>query len=367
MYSSLPTDQRQKHPYHMYEEIKAQPQAVGRSLSLAAQHAPDVLGALGRARRVFLTGCGTSLHAAQGGAWLLRSFTRGRIDAQAIPAYELVTYLFGLGPGDAVLAVTHSGATTMTLRALERARRCGADTLVVTGFPASEAADLAHHVLPTGYADEKSWAHTASYTSALTTLAALANDLAHSEERLDLSPLPEIVLEALQIEEMAHRVAAGALVAERYRGPARFVVVGAGPNAITAQEAVLKLLETSYIQASAFELEQMLHGPLAAVTPDTLVLVLAPPGGCTDRATELVRAARTLGTTPVVLVGSDNAESFPEAHRLLLPDLPEALSPIPYIVPLQFLAYFLAVGKGLNPDLLHRDDERYRAARACYP
>lgn len=366
MYSELPPDVRHRHPYHMYEEIKAQPEAVRRSLALAAERGGEVSRVAAQARRVFLAGCGTSFHAARIGAWFLRAFSRGNIDARGVQSYEFATYHQGLRPDDVVIAVTHSGTTVMTLQALEMADRAGAETISVTGFPDSPATALARHVLPTGYAGEKSWAHTVSYTAALTSLAAIANSLAEPEERLDLSPLPDVVADALQLEEMAHRVAAGALMGERYHEPSRIVLIGGGPNATTAREGVLKILETSYCQASAFELEEMLHGPLAAVVPETLLILIAPPGRSSERAAELARAARAIGTVPVVLVGSENANAFVEAHRLLMPDLPEVLSPLPYVVPLQLFSYFLAVGKGHNPDLLHRDNERYRAARAQY-
>jgi glucosamine--fructose-6-phosphate aminotransferase (isomerizing) len=171
---------------------------------------------------------------------------------------------------------------------------------------------------------------------------------------------------ALGLEEMTHRLAGNAILAERQGGPLRIVLVGGGPNIATAYEANLKLLETSYIDAAAYPLEEMLHGPLAAVTAETLFFLIAPPGKSTDRAAELARAVGTIGPTPVVLCGDDNAGSFDGCHRLLLPEVPEVLSPLPYIVPLQLFSYFLAVGKGYNPDLLHREDERYRAARGQY-
>jgi len=361
-----PADARTKHPYFMYEEIKAQPEAVARSLSLAEERGADAVQTIARGRRIFLTGCGTSFHAAQVGAWFFHSFAQGKIDARAVQAYELATYMPGLRPDDVLVAVSHSGTTTMTLRAVHHARRVGADTVLVTGFPDGDGAVAGGTVLPTGYSEEKSWAHTASYTAAISSLAALANALAEPAERLDLSPLPDIVREALQLEEMAHRVAASTILVERYREPARIVLVGAGPNVATAQEGALKLQETSYVPAVAFELEEMLHGPLAAVTSDTLLIILAPAGASTQRALDLVRAARALETVPVVLGGGDAIEAFDGAHRLILSDLPEVLSPIPYVVPLQFFSYFLAVGKDINPDLLRRDDERYRAARAQY-
>jgi glucosamine--fructose-6-phosphate aminotransferase (isomerizing) len=165
---------------------------------------------------------------------------------------------------------------------------------------------------------------------------------------------------------MAHRLAASAIVTERYREPAEMVLVGGGPNAATASEAVLKLLETSYARATAVELEEMLHGPLAAVTPESLVIVIAPAGRSLDRAIELTRALSALEVAPIVLTDEGHADSFDEHHRLLLPDVPETISPIPFVVPLQLFAYYLAVGRGANPDLLHRDDERYLAARGQY-
>lgn len=366
MYSDLPANGRTQHPYHMYDEIKEQPNVVRDALQSAAEHGDGVGRLVAGARRLFLVGSGTSLYAAQGGAWMFRSFSRGKIDARAMQAYEFATYFPGLRPDDVVIAVSHSGASTMTRRALERARRTGAETVAVTGFPGSPVAALASRVLPTGYEQERSWAHTASYTATLTCLAGVANALAEPEERLDLRPLPEVLAEALQLEELAHRLAASLLLAEQSGTPARIVLVGGGPNAATAREGELKLLETSYVQASSFELEQTLHGPLAAVTPETLLLMIAPEGNSVDRAVELSRAAQQLGVTPVVLTCGDCAGRFEDAHCLVLPDVPEVLSPIAALVPLQLFSYFLAVGKGLNPDLIHRDDERYRAARAAY-
>lgn len=366
MYSDPPGDARASHPFHMYDEITAQPEAVRRALQESQEHGVGAVRALAGARRIFVAGCGTSFHAAQCGAWFLEAFSAGKLEARAVQAYELLTYQPGLRPDDVVIAISHSGTTTMVRRVVDRAHRSGAETVAVTGFPESPLAKAARYVVPTGYAEERSWAHTVSYTASLTTLASLANDLATPEERLDLTQLPDVMADALTLEEMARRVAASTLLAERFREPSRIVIVGAGPNVATASEAKLKLLETSYVAADAFELEEMLHGPLAAVTQDSLLIVLAPAGRSTERLSSLVWAARELGTAPVVLSGSDNADAFEEAHRLLMPDLPEILSPIPYVVPLQLFSYFLAAGKGINPDLIHRDDERYRAARARY-
>lgn len=365
MYANLPEDVREQHPYHMYDEIRLQPGSTARALAAAAEYVPPVAAALRQARRIVFTGCGTSYHSALGGAWLLRAFSRGLLTVDALPALDAAYYAPGLGPGDVVLGVSHSGGTAMTIRALERARAAGATTVAITGFPQSDIAVTANHLLPTGYEDERSWAHTASYTATLTVLAELANQTGHADERLDLSALPEVIAEALELEGAIHRLAAGAVQTDE-AGALRLVLAGGGPNAPTAREGVLKIQETSYLPAIAYELEEILHGPLASFTPETLLLVLVPTGACTARAADLTRAAERLGLTPALLLGNESDERFAAAHRLLLPDVPERLSPLPYVIPLQLFSYFLAVGKGLNPDLIHRDDARYRAARAAY-
>ncbi|HZS94374.1 MAG TPA: SIS domain-containing protein [Chloroflexota bacterium] len=363
MYSELPEDIRDRHPYHMYDEIKAQPQAIARSLSLWQENREAIRDAVVRARRVWVTGCGTSFHAALAGAWFIRAFSESASDARAVEAYELATYPTGVTKDDVVIALSHSGQTNTTERAVTESP---ATTIAVTGFPESPVAKAANLVLPTGYPDERSWAHTISYTAALGSLAALANDMATPAQRLDLAALPDLVTDVLNLEEIAHRIAAAALTVERDGNPCRVLLTGAGPNIATAHEGALKLLETGYVAALSFELEQTLHGPLAAVDEETLVAIVAPTGRSVDRAVQAVEAVRRLGCEPMVLTGEESAERFPESHRLVLPELPEVISPIPYVVPLQLLSYFLAIGKGHNPDLIHRDDKRYANAAAAY-
>jgi glucosamine 6-phosphate synthetase-like amidotransferase/phosphosugar isomerase protein len=221
MYDELPADIRPGHPFHMYDEIHLQPQAVSESLRLAIRHGSHC-GGIERARRVIVTGCGTSFHAALGAAWLLRSFTRGRIDARAIEAFELVQYGADMRPDDVLIAISHSGTSTMPIRAMQRAREVGAETVLITGLPErgqERGALCAAHRLPW----EKSWAHTISYTAALASAAAIANVLADSSEKLDLSPLTDVVADALRSEDTAHRMAASVLLSEQENGPARLV------------------------------------------------------------------------------------------------------------------------------------------------
>src|SRR5947209_6917709 len=214
MYETLPTDIRSRHPFHMYDEIRLQPEAIARSLATVDRDGHEFTEAVRGARRVFLTGCGTSFHVALLGAYFLQAFSEGSIDARAVEAFELVGYGPPTGIGDVVIAVSHSGTSAMTIRALERASASGARTLLVTGFPDSPASRPARMVLPTGYNEERSWAHTISYTAALASLTAVANLLATERQRVDLAPVPDVVADVLGLEAVAHRLAASAVSAE---------------------------------------------------------------------------------------------------------------------------------------------------------
>src|SRR5579864_8277587 len=107
MYAELPADARQSHPFHMLDEIRAQPEAVARSIALVESRAGEVVESLRRAERAVFTGCGTSFHAAQAGAWIWKELTGS--PAEAIEAWDLASY-GDVRRGDIVLGVTHSAS-----------------------------------------------------------------------------------------------------------------------------------------------------------------------------------------------------------------------------------------------------------------
>src|SRR6476619_3949656 len=205
--------------------------------------------------RVLHTGCGTSFHAAQTGGW-------------AEQALELV-----LRPreADALVVVSHEGDTQLSL---EAARAFDGPVWLVTAKPDSPLGELADEVVVATPEVERSWCHTASYTCAVATLAALRGD--------DVSGLPDAVGEALERREPvgAHE---------------RFLIAGAGRDWPTAQEAALKLREGAFVAAEAYETEQLLHGYLAAVDESVRAFVLEGEGVGARRAAAAAAALRELG------------------------------------------------------------------------
>jgi len=255
--------------------------------------------------RVLHTGCGTSFHAAQTGGW-------------AEQALELV-----LRPrdADALLVVSHEGDTELSL---EAARAFDGPVWLITGKPESSLGELADEVVVATPEVEKSWCHTVSYTCAVAALAAL-----HGE---DIAWLPDAVSRALEDREpvSAHE---------------RWLVAGAGRDWPTAQEAVLKLREGAHVAAEAHHTEQLLHGHLAAIDESVRAFVLEGEGRAAERAQGAVAALRELGCE-VTLV--------PTVH------------PVVDIVRFQLLTLDLAESRGVDPDPIRTDDERWKRARAAY-
>jgi glucosamine--fructose-6-phosphate aminotransferase (isomerizing) len=255
--------------------------------------------------RVLHTGCGTSFHAAQTGGW-------------AEQALELV-----LAPrqADALVVLSHEGGTPLSL---EAARAFDGPVWLVTGKAESPLGELADEVVVAAPEIERSWCHTASYTSAMATVAAL-----HGE---DVSGLPGAVEQALKQREPLS-------------GHERFLVAGAGRDWPTAQEAVLKLREGAFVAAEAHHTEQLLHGHLAAIDESVRAFVLEGEGRAAERAAGAVAALRELGCETTLV---------PTVH------------PVVDIVRFQLLTLDLAEARGVDPDRIHRDDPRWERAAEAY-
>ncbi len=274
---------------------------------------PDWLGAVPErvgGRRLpemgyVLTGCGTSFHAARTGGNALQS-----LEAVLSPPRA-----------DLLVAVSHQGKTTLTL---EAARAFDGPVWLVTGAEESPLAELADEVVVVTPALEESLCHTASYTCAVAALAALRGE--------DVARLPEAVERALADEEPAGDYE-------------RILVAGAGRDRPTAEEAALKLREGAFVAAEAHHTEQLLHGHLAAVDETVRAFVLEGEGRAAERAREAVAALEALGCETTLV---------PTVH------------PVVDIVRFQLLTLALAERRGVNPDLIRRDDERWARARAAY-
>jgi glucosamine--fructose-6-phosphate aminotransferase (isomerizing) len=300
-----------------------------------------------RTPRLVLTGCGTSFHAAMYGAHILQSVDGHVGVVEAIPAYDLV---YGPMPRKAtVLGVSHSGTTRTTNRALSRAKRAGLHTMGICGLSGSPMERIVHEILVIGSARDRSWANTMSYTAQLTSFAALAAQRGRSSNLGGpaVRELPDLVRKALKTEGAMRRSA------HRVARCSRVTFLATGWDDITALEAALKIRETCGLTASGYHAEQFLHGPFLSLDArDSVVFLLAREDQ--DRASEIGRALTRTEAT-LLTVGENLRAS------IRLPPTHPFLRPVVSAVPMQFLAYYAALARHENPDIMRSDNPRFRA------
>lgn len=348
----------------MYRGVVGQPAAL-RDVVQRSSGAVDALAMrLARRRRVFIAGLGTSLHAAMAAGHLFRSWSP-TTDVRVWSSFDFVHYGPELHPDDALVAVSHTGTTSFTTGALERARGAGALTALVTGREPEEGRDLAPcDVELRTVEQERSSAHTVSLTGSVGALALLAARAgyhatgdARATAELLYGPVADALEEALELE--AETVRWG----ERWSDRRRIWIVGAGPGEVVALEAALKIKETSYLQAEAMSVETMIHGPSRALEAEDLVVFVAQAGPARSRLTQLFRQVGVLGAARAV-VGDGGARQLVDESdaAAVVPEVPEPLAVLTCLVPLQLLACHLARARGTDPDGFRLDDPRFARA-----
>jgi len=330
-------------PWVMEEMIMAerdlpQPILEGTSAEAAAvRSAVDAAAAAGEP--VVVTGCGTSEHGAMAVAEMLSdALPDARIESrQALAA--------ALRPrsGGVCIAVSHDGGTPATCRALEAAAGAGATTAAITAHAGSAITRPAQIILMTPLLD-RSWCHTVAYASAILAGAAIAG---------------EGVLDALSASiESAYAIRPRLVVeAQRVGTGRRVVTTGFGADYVSARELALKIEEGARIPATAHQLETILHGHLAGCDAETTAVVrfdLDPRGGeaTANRGTDVDAALEIIGIPTVILGRPTGLPPAASAAQALLAGA----------VTLQLLTLELAHLAGTNPDLIRREERRYREA-----
>jgi glucosamine--fructose-6-phosphate aminotransferase (isomerizing) len=290
------------------------------------------------------------------GAWLLRA---AGLDARPVSSFDFALYpeSYPLAADDAVIVMAHTGVKTYSAVSLRRANEAGARVLSVGSLTAEHPGSGL--VLRT-VEREQSAAYTASHLAAMTVLAQVATALGEERGapgvegfRAALERLPEQIAAVLAREGEIGPVAEDALGREIY-------AIGAGPNEATALELVIKAREAAYVPIDALHAEQYLHGPMVAFNEGDLLIAVAVPGNAYERMAGICSVAEGMGGKLWIVGAAVNVT--PEATVFTLPELPETLSPLLAVVPMQLLAYAMAVLRGTHPDMFRRNDPRYKEA-----
>ena len=329
------------------DEILEQPQAAQRLLSAApVSFAPVRELVTGRRPRfALLAARGSSDNAALYAQYL---FGIRNSLAVALATPSAIT-LYGARPNysDAlVIAISQSGRSPDIVAVVDEARRQGAPTIALTndtGSPLAEAAEVAVSIEA---GPELATAATKTYTTELLSVALLSGalDPMSQAEQSELARVPDLMVQALTIEDEARAVASG------HSDRTSCVVLGRGYGYATAREWALKLQEMAQLLAVPYSTADFEHGPMALAERGFAVLAVAPSGPPLDAQMDVLEQLRDVHGAQV-LVLSDSAAARSIDRGLTLPaDVPGWLSPVVDIIPGQLYAYHLTVARGLDPD-----------------
>jgi len=336
---------------HTWSEITGQPEAwraTWGAFTADRTALEDFLSQTDFAQ-ILVVGCGSTHYLAQTAAAILTRRTR-------TPAYPLPSSELWLFPGTnssdrtLLLAVSRSGTTTETLRALERFRETyGGSVLAVTCYPQSPLAQQANFALVTPGGQEQSVAQTRSFTSMLLLTQALAAALASDEEMLErLHRFPDVLEDLVaRLGDLPQRLGTD-------QGIERIFFLGGGPLYGLANEAMLKMKEMSLSYAEAYHPLEFRHGPMSMVDEHTLVVGLLSDTGLAEEL-RVLEDMQGLGARTLALIEDGSVFTDGQADHVveLRSGLDEWERGPLYLPVLQRMAYHRAVAKGLDPDRPH--------------
>jgi glutamine---fructose-6-phosphate transaminase (isomerizing) len=318
------------------------------------------IAAYSTVQQIQILACGTSLHAGLVGQFWLEQIAG--IATQVRSASEFQVAPFPRLEKTWTIAVTQSGETADTLAALDLAQQQQkhpvdqVSYLGITNQPQAPIAQRVDRVLPTLAGAEMGVAATKTFLSQLLVFCFLALNLAYGRGVLSSARLLALI-EALhqlpnQIEILLHqqndRIAT---LAEQFTATQSMIFLGSGLHFPIALEGALKLKETTYIHAEGYAAGEFLHGPIALLDPDIPIIALMPPDATYGKLLATVRQAKSHHAAIVGILMTDDAEAARLLdHPILIPPTDEWLTPLLAVIPLQLLAYHVAVKRGVNVD-----------------
>ncbi len=353
--------EKQGYPFFMLKEIHEQPETVcnafrGRVLLESGTTRLDGLQMtdeeINNIQRIIFIACGTSWHAGLIGEYLIEQYAR--IPAEVEYASEFRYRKPILKKGDLVFVISQSGETADTLAALREAKARGVKVLGITNVVGSTIARETDGGIYIHAGPEIGVASTKAFTSQLTVLILLAVHLARRRDMSRdegfrslrcLEKVPELIRQALAESDRIKEIA------EIYRDNRNFLYLGRGIHFPVALEGALKLKEISYIHAEGYPAAEMKHGPIALIDENMPVVFIVPKHGMYSKVIsnmEEVKARRGR-IISIAFEGDDDIRRHSD-HVIYIPEVEYMVSPLLTVIPLQLLAYHIAVMRGCNVD-----------------
>jgi glucosamine--fructose-6-phosphate aminotransferase (isomerizing) len=348
--------------HFMLKEIFEQPRAImdtirGRiSQETGAIHLEEigpVREQLPGVKKIYIVACGTSWHAGLVGKYMFEELAAITTEVDIASEFRYRSPL--VGKDDLFIAITQSGETADTLAAMREAKKQGAAVLVICNVVGSTASREADGIVYTHAGPEIGVASTKAFTAQLTALylfglffGSLRGTLSSDDVKKRLADLVHI---PALVERCLEDNAAIEQIAKRYFKANDFLYLGRGPNFPVALEGALKLKEISYIHAEGYPAGEMKHGPIALIDENIPVVVLATKNGVYDKILSNIEEVKARGGIVIALPTEGDAEIAKRVdHTISVPATNQLLTPILMAIPLQLLAYHIAVLRGADVD-----------------
>jgi glucosamine--fructose-6-phosphate aminotransferase (isomerizing) len=312
----------------------------------------DHIKNIASARKIIITGCGTSYHAALIGKYLVEEYAG--IPAEAEYASEFRYRKPVLGSGDVVIALSQSGETADTLAAVRYATEIGALVIGICNVAGSTLSRETKAGIYTHAGLEIGVASTKAFTAQVTAITMLAFALAQQRKNMSEESIKELTTELLRIPSKIESIIEEKgydAIAEKYRYSHNALYLGRGTLYPIALEGALKLKEISYIHAEGYPAGEMKHGPIALVDDNIPVVVIAPTDSYYEKIIGNIREVKARRGNIIAIVNKGDTGVASIADDIIeIPSCHPALTPLLAVIPLQIIAYKIALLRGCNVD-----------------
>ncbi|HEY8387985.1 MAG TPA: glutamine--fructose-6-phosphate transaminase (isomerizing), partial [Parasegetibacter sp.] len=305
------------------------------------------------ANRILIIACGTSWHAGLVAEYIIEELCRIPVEVEYASEFRYRNPI--VKQGDVIIAISQSGETADTLVAIEKAKEQGAIIFGVVNAVGSSIARIAHAGAYTHAGPEIGVASTKAFTAQLAVLTMMALKIAHARGTIDeqryrhllneLQDIPEKIDACLKSHEHVREIA------EKYKDARDFLYLGRGYNFPVALEGALKLKEISYIHAEGYPAAEMKHGPIALVDDQLPVVFVASKDSYHEKIVSNIQEIKARkGKVLAVITEGDDTISAMADDVMTVPPADELIAPILTVIPMQLLAYYIGVAKGLDVD-----------------
>jgi len=348
--------------HFMLKEIYEQPKSIKDSMRGRLNISKGIVNlggiqdyeqALLSAKRIIIVACGTSWHAGLVAEYLFEDFARIPVEVEYASEFRYRNPV--IYEGDIVIAISQSGETADTLAAIELAKSKGATVFGVCNVVGSSISRATHAGSYTHAGPEIGVASTKAFTAQITVLTLMALSIGHKKGTVpvsryrsllnEINSIPKLVERCLKTEDEIKEIAA------RFQNAPNFLYLGRGYSFPVALEGALKLKEISYIHAEGYPAAEMKHGPIALITEEMPVVVIATKGPSYEKVVSNIQEVKARKGVVIAITTEGDVDVKGMAdYTIEIPEIEEALVPFLSVIPLQLLSYHIALLRGCNVD-----------------